>query len=156
MPSDTAGSAAAHESETLTSELLERLLASATPEAYLDTTTLEGRGLHEFLLELLEQKKLTRSQVIRASGINGTFCYQLFQGARHPSRDTALMLSLGMNCDLQETQRILRLSGHAELWPRKSRDAIIIFCIEHGLSREQTDDELFRFGEKTLLDGGEG
>ena len=137
--------------ETLTSELLERLRASASPEAYLDTATLEGRELHEYLHELLEEKGLKRSEVIRASGINATFCYQIFQGTRHPSRDTALMLALGMKCSLRETQRICRLSGVSELWPRVSRDAIIIYCIEHGFTREQVDDELWRFGEATLL-----
>ena len=38
-----------------------------------------------------------------------------------------------------------------ELWCKKRRDAIIIWCIEQGMNRILTDDELYRLGEKTLL-----
>ena len=51
----------------------------------------------------------------------------------------------------RETQRLLKLAGAAELYPKVRRDAIIIWCIDRGMSREACDDELWRFGEKTLL-----
>ena len=63
------------------------------------------------------------------------------------------MLAFGLGCSLVEAQRLLRLAGASELWSRNRRDAIIIFCLEHGMNRAQTDDELWRLGEKTLLDG---
>ncbi len=141
--------------EELTEELLERLLNSASPEAYLSETSLPDRTLSSYLHDLLREKGLTRAQVIRASGINATFGYQIFSGARKPGRDNAIMLAFALNCDLRETQRILRLANVSELWCKVPRDAIIILCIEHGLSREQTDDELFRLGEATLLEAEE-
>ena len=64
------------------------------------------------------------------------------------------MLALGMGCTLRETQRLLRLDGVSELWAKNRRDAVIIWCVEHGYSRTQTDDELYRLGEKTLLGTG--
>ena len=139
--------------ERLTDELLERLLASATPEAYLDEAAgaTEDRSLAEYAHALLEEKGIKRADAIRAAGLNSTFGYQIFQGTRRPARDSAIMLAFGMGCSLRETQRLLRLAGVAELWCRLRRDAIIIFCLEHGLTREQADDELFRLGEKTLL-----
>lgn len=57
----------------------------------------------------------------------------------------------GLGCSLRETQRLLKLAGAAELYPKVRRDAIIIWCIDRGMSREACDDELWRFGEKTLL-----
>ena len=45
----------------------------------------------------------------------------------------------------------MKLAGAAELYPKVRRDAIIIWCIDRGMSREACDDELWRFGEKTLL-----
>ena len=98
-----------------------------------------------------EAHGLKKSQVIRASGLNPTFCYQIFEGARRPGRDSAIMLAFGLGCSLVEA---LRLAGASELWSRNRRDAIIIFCLEHGMDRAQTDDELWRLGEKTLIDGG--
>ena len=53
-----------------------------------------------------------------------------------------------------ETQRLLRLAGVAELWCKQRRDAIIIWCIEHGRSRSSIDDELWSRGEATLLHTG--
>ena len=137
--------------ERLTEELLEQLLASATPEAYLADVPTEDRSLAEFLRTLLDGKGLKRSDVIRAAGINATFGYQIFQGTRKPGRDSAIMLAFGLGCDLRETQRLLRLAGVSELWCKIRRDAILIFAVEHGFTREQADDELWRLGEKTLL-----
>ena len=135
----------------LTDELLEMLLASSSPEAYLSGVRTEGRDLADYLAELLGAHATTRSAVIRASGMNATFCYQVFQGTRHPSRDNALMIAFGLGCTLDEAQRLLRFAGHSELWCKVRRDAIVIFCLEHGLTRAECDDELWRLGEKTLL-----
>ena len=137
--------------EPLTDELLEQLLASASPEAYLAATELPDRTLSTYLHDLLDGHGLTRADVIRASGLNGTFAYDVFQGKRGIGRDNAIMLAFGLGCTLQETQRLLRLAGVAELWCKVRRDAIIIFCVEHGYTRTQCDDELFRLGENTLL-----
>ena len=137
--------------EQLTDELLEQLLASATPEAYLSEAPTEDRSLAEYALALLDAKGLKRSEVIRESGLNATFAYQIFQGTRHPGRDSAIMLAFGLGCDLRETQRLLRLAGVAELWCKLRRDAILIYAVQHGYTRAQADDELYRLGEKTLL-----
>lgn len=145
--------AAAGGSVRLTAELLEQLLASATPEQYLARASLEERSLAEYAEAVREAHGLKKSQVIRASGLNPTFCYQIFEGTRRPGRDSAIMLAFGLGCSLVEAQRLLRLAGASELWSRNRRDAIIIFCLEHGMNRAQTDDELWRLGEKTLLDG---
>lgn len=137
--------------EPLTDELLQQLLASATPEAYLNRVDLPNRTLPDYLHELLKEKRLRRSEVIRASGLNNTHAYQVFNGERNIGRDNAIMLSFGLQCTLQETQRLLRLAGVSELWCKVRRDAIIIYCIEHGMTRVECDDELWRLKEKTLL-----
>ena len=58
--------------EQLTDELLERLLASASPEAYLSTMEPEDRTLSEYLFSLLHDKGLSRSDVFAAAGIDRT------------------------------------------------------------------------------------
>lgn len=137
--------------ERLTEELLEHLRASARPEAYLDEGVTIDRTLSDYLNELRIEKGLKRSAIFRACGINQTQGYDIFGGKSKPGRDRAIMLALGMGCTLRETQRIMRLAGVSELWPKTRRDAIIIWCIEHGMSRQETDDELFRLDEDTLF-----
>lgn len=137
--------------ERLTEELLERLLAAATPETYLEEGLTVDRELPDYLNELRAEKGIKRSDIIRASGLNGTFVYDVFSGKSRLRRDNALMLAFGMGCSLREAQRLLRLDGVSELWPKVRRDAIIIWCIEHGFTRSEADDELYRLGEKTLF-----
>lgn len=137
--------------DLLTEDLLERLLASSSPEAYLSEGATDDRSLADYLLDLLDQKDMTRADVVRSSAVNPTFVYQIFDGKRKVGRDTAIKLALGMRCSLRETQRLLRHAGVSELWCKNRRDAIIIYCIEHGFDRAETDDELFRLEEKTLV-----
>jgi DNA-binding phage protein len=138
--------------ERITGELLEELLAAATPEAYLAADdAVVDRTLPDYLFEVLREKGVKRADVARNSGINGTVVYDIFSGKSRPGRDHAIMLAFGLQCNLRQTQRLLRLASVSELWCKVRRDAILIWCIEHGLTREEADDELYRLGEKTLL-----
>ena len=138
-----------------TDELLEQLLASASAEDYLayEANNLEFRRLSDYLCELANSKGLTRAEVFRACGINETYGYNAFSGAKaKPSRNHVLMLAFGLRSTLVEAQRMLRLAGVNELWPRIPRDAIIIRALEEGKTREECDEELFRLGEDTILE----
>lgn len=137
--------------ERLTEDLLERLLAASRPEDFLDAEGVGSRELVDYLQECLEAAGLKRADVVRGSGINSTVVYDIFAGKSRPRRNHAIMLAFGLHCDLRQTQRLLRLAGVSELWCKQRRDAILIWCIEHGLTRAEADDELFRLGEKTLL-----
>ncbi len=138
--------------ERLTDELLEQLLAAASPDAYLCEPGLEDKSFSTYLNELLVAKDLKKSQVIREAGVDGTYCYQFFNGDRsNPSRDYVIQLAFGLHCSLVEAQRLLRRAGVSELWAKVPRDAVIIYALEHGYSRAQADDDLYRLGFETLV-----
>lgn len=137
--------------ERLTEDLLARLLASDSPQAYLDQDEIIDRLLSDYLADLLKDRNIKRADVVRASGLNPTVVYDIFAGKSKPGRNNAIMLAFGLHASLRETQRILRLAGVSELWPKLRRDAIIIWRINQGMSREACDDELWNFEEKTLL-----
>lgn len=145
---DTGGSSAG--SEPLTEELLHELLDAPSPVAFTEHHGISHRTLAEYLNELLAQKGLKRAEVVRAAGINETFGYQIFKGQRNPARDKVLQLALAMGLSLRETNRLLKAAGSNELYCKDRRDAIVLFCIDHGCSLQKTDEELYRFGEKTL------
>ena len=140
--------------EILTEDLLARLLTAEKPESYLDQGETIDRTLPDYLFELLEDRGMKRAEVVRGSGVNVTVVYDIFAGKSVPGRDRAIMLAFGLKCDLRETQRLLRLAGASELWPKVRRDAIIIWCINQGMTRSECDDELWRLGEKTLFGTG--
>lgn len=139
------------QTEPLTEELLERLLASSSPEAYLDQAPTDDRSLSDYLMDLIDAHGVRRADVVRRSAVNSTFVYQIFAGERQVGRDNAIKIAFGIGCTLRETQRLLRHAGLSELWCKNRRDAIIIHCIDQGLLLPECDDELFRLGEPTLV-----
>lgn len=138
----------------LTEDLLVRLLESTSLDEYLSESEVADRSLSEYLKEMLDVHGLKRADVVRASGVNATVVYDIFAGKSNPGRDHAIMLAFGLQCDIAQTQRLLRMAGVSELWCKIRRDAIILWSIKQGSSRAEADDELYRFGEKTLLATG--
>lgn len=138
----------------LTEDLLVRLLESTSLDEYLSESEAADRSLSEYLKEMLDVHGLKRADVVRASGINATVVYDIFAGKSNPGRDHAIMLAFGLQCDIAQTQRLLRMAGVSELWCKIRRDAIILWSIKQGSCRAEADDELYRFGEKTLLATG--
>lgn len=137
--------------ERMTEDLLARLLACDSPETYLAQEETIDRSLSDYLYALLRDRGMNRNRLARAACVNPQFVYDIFEGKSKPERDNALMLAFALRCSLREFQRLLRLADVSELWPKTRRDAIIIWCIEHGYSRVECDDELYRLGERTIL-----
>ncbi len=137
-------------SEPLTEELLRELLAAPDPGSFADAHDLGHRSLSGYLAALLAEKGLKRASVVRAAGLNETFGYQIFKGQRHPSRDKVIRLAIAMGCSLTETGRMLKASGASDLYCKDRRDAIVIFCIDRGLSLQEVDEQLYRLGERPL------
>lgn len=136
--------------EPLTEELLQELLSAADVRAFADGHCAAQRSLSDYLQQLLDEKGLERSVVVRAAGLNDTFGYQIFMGQRGASRNKVLQLAFAMGCTLREANRLLQAAGANSLYCKNRRDAIIIFCLDHGYGLQKTDEELYRFGEDTI------
>ena len=108
-------------------------------------------GLSKYLMALLKQKDLKRAQVVENSGVDKAFVYQIFNGTKRPSRDKLIAITFGMHLNEEETQRVLKLAGHSELYPRVPRDALILFSIQRGKDIWETDEDLDKNGFPTLL-----
>ena len=137
-------------SEPLTEELLGELLEAPSIDSFLEEHEPTGRSLADYLGSLLEAKRLKRSQVVRMANLNETFGYQIFTGARNPSRDKVLQIAFAMALTLRETNRALEAAGVSSLYSKDRRDAIIIFCLDRGCSLQKVNEELFRFCERTI------
>ena len=137
--------------EPLTEELLQELLDAPAVESFVEERAGEPRTLSAYLQQLLAEKGLERAEVVRAAGLNSTFGYQIFTGARGASRDKVLALAFAMRLTLRETNRALQAAGVNALYCKNRRDAVIIYCIDHGATLLEADDELFRLGEATIL-----
>lgn len=136
--------------ERLTEEVLQELLDAPSLDEFIDAHEFPAVTLPEFLERMLEKKGLKRSRVVRMADLNETFGYQIFSGARNPSRDKVLQIAFAMALSLRETNRALMAAGASSLDPKCRRDAIIIFCIDQGCSLQKVNEELYRLGEDTV------
>lgn len=136
--------------EPLTEDMLTELLEAPDPAQFIDRAEVGRRDLSGYLNQLLEERGLRRAAVVRAAGINETFGYQIFIGARKASRDNLLKIAFALGLPLREANRLLQAGGANELYCKNRRDAIIIFAISHGYSLQKTEEELYRFGEPTI------
>ena len=139
--------------EPLTDELLQELLDAPDPRAFAERHRIGRRSLPDYLQQLLDEKGLERAEVVRRAGLNDTFGYQIFMGQRGASRNKVLQLAFALGLTLKEADRLLQAAGASGLYCKDRRDAIIIFCLDHGYSLQKTDEELYRFGEDTICRG---
>ena len=109
--------------------------------------------LNEYLEKLLAEKNLTKKEVIERSGLNREYAYHIFSGLKkNPSRSKLLAIALAMELNLDEIQYLLRYAQLGALYPRNQWDAVIISAVEQKFSVAQTNELLYRLGEKTLND----
>lgn len=135
-----------------THDLLEALMRTKSIEAftreYVDAFA--NVSFKDYLDGLLAAKNVTRSAVIKASGLNIPYAFQIFSGLKSPSRDKLLALAVGLRSSFDECQKLLKLAGVNELYARNRRDAIIIYGLENGLGITELNEYLFRLDEFTL------
>ncbi len=139
-----------HVNELLTEELLDELIDSASPEDVVDKYRFDDSSLSDCLQKLANAKGISRAEAIRRADLNNTFGYQVFVGQRGASRNKVLQLAFALECDLHDANRLLQAAGASSLYCKNRRDAIIIFCITHGLSLQSANEKLFEFGEDTI------
>ena len=109
--------------------------------------------LNEYLEKLLAEKNLTKKDVIERSGLNREYVYHIFSGLRkNPSRPKILAIAVAMELSLEEIQYLLRYSNLGLLYPRNQWDAVIISAVEQKLNVAQTNELLYRLGEKIFIE----
>ena len=135
-----------------TSALLRGLFKASQIESYLQTeaAAFKMQPFHEFICELCEQKGMLRVEVVRRSGIERSYGFQIFQGTKKPSRDKVIQIAIGFELDYEGTQELLKYARHSALYPRFKRDAAIIYCLNKRLGFTQTQEMLARIGSPIL------
>lgn len=107
-------------------------------------------GIRETLSGLLVKYHLTKQAVIKAANLERSVGYQIFNGYRRPRRDNIICIAIGMHLTLDETQNLLRVAQHGDLYPKNRRDAALIFCILHQMDHIQTQMLLDGINESPL------
>ena len=104
----------------------------------------------EYFRSLPAVREMDTGELIRSSGLERSYYYQVMKGTRSPGRDKVLRLCLAAGLNLKETTRALELSGNAMLYPRKRRDIILTVAVNQMADVDDTNLLLFKYGEKPL------
>ena len=136
-----------------TMTLQSELRHSEYVEQFMETnqSELDLLSMAEYLNELLKKYKVEKSDVVKRGGFTGTYLYHIFDGTKKPSRDKLIQLALGFPLTVEETQKLLRLGGYAELYVRDSRDAFLMFGIEKKYDLAEVNELLYK-NEKKIIE----
>lgn len=136
-----------------TTELLKELSGAASFDEFVKQNRefMIDKSLSEHLLELLAEKKLKKSDVIRKSELDQNYAYQIFSGTKSaPARDKLICLAIGMDLSVDETNGLLKLAGLMPLYPKNMRDSMILFGINNDKDVCEINEMLFEKGEETI------
>ena len=136
-----------------TSELLSELESFSDFNTFYEENapSIGTRTLSEALCRLLDEKGLTKSEVVERAQMSEVYAYQIFSGTREkPQLRKLLCLTVAMGLSLKETQELLKSCGFPQLYARRPFDCVVIYGIYHGFTVQKINEILFEYGEETL------
>lgn len=135
-----------------TNELMNELIKSDNTDEYCSKNAqfMVNDKISIYLNNILENKRLVKSKIIKKTELSEVQCYQIFDGRRKPSRDSLLSICIAMELSLDETQQMLKTGGFAPLYPKNQRDVIIIKGIQNNLSVAQINEHLYDLDLPTI------
>ena len=104
----------------------------------------------EFFLKVLVNKSMPKSDVISRSLIDRVYAYQILSGSRNAGRDKIITLCIAANFDIEDTQCALATAKTGILYPKNSRDSIILYAVMNKLNVIETNNLLLKFEESIL------
>ena len=137
-----------------TDELKDGLRQASGLEGFLVDNQKEFRRytLAEYLNHLLEEKRLSKADVVRESRLERVYGYHIFAGRKkNPSRNKVISLALAMKLVPEETQYLLYYAGAEQLYVRNPRDSILWYALDHHMSVLDTNIMLQKMSEHPLL-----
>lgn len=97
----------------------------------------------DLLTTEIEKRGFSKAEIIRNSGIERHYAYQILSGVKNPSRDKIIMFCIGMGMNLEETQHFLLECAASSLYAKNKRDNVTLFAIENHLSIIELNDLLY-------------
>ena len=137
-----------------TDELKDGLRQASGLEGFLVDNPKEFRRytLAEYLNQLLDEKRLSKADVVRESRLERVYGDHIFAGRKkNPSRNKVISLALAMKLAPEETQYLLYYAGAEQLYVRNPRDSILWYALDHHMSVLDTNIMLQKMSEQPLL-----
>jgi hypothetical protein len=118
-----------------TNELLSKLLNTTSINRFIKRHKEDMNQyplFHEYINKLCIEKDVARERIIKKADISKTYGYQLFKGERKPTRDKVIQLAFGFEMNYDGVQELLSIARKTGLYPKITRDAVIIHALNHS------------------------
>ena len=109
-----------------------------------------GKDMAGYLQEIFQQKNISKSSLAKRANISEVYLHQVFAGQRNLSRNKLLCVCIGLSATLDETQNLLQKGGHAQLYAKSKRDAVIMYGLLHRMELYAINERLLTEGEEAL------
>ena len=100
--------------------------------------------LHDVLNGCLDEKKISKSDVIRMLNIDRNYGYQMLNGTRTPTRNCLIQIALILKLDAERISYLLRLAGKSPLYVRNIVDARVFYAVKHNMEYYEAVDFIWR------------
>jgi len=104
----------------------------------------------EYIQLEIENRNVTKAKVIKQSGINKRFFYDILSAKKMPNRRYIIRIFLALGLDLPDVQWYLKACDYSQLYAKNKRDAIIIYCINKNLAVSECNKMLNNVGLENL------
>lgn len=111
---------------------------------------LDSRSFTEWTNQKIAENDTTKSEVVRRSGLNPTFAYQILSEQRRGKRNKLLQLGFAMELGVDSLSELLERGGANPLSPRNMRDVAIAYCRSRDMKLDDCDEVLLRMGIETI------
>ena len=141
----------------LTTSQLLTIIRSSKTFSEVDTALTQAESvpqIGQYIYQLMEKYKKQPKDVILQSGFERSYFYHILSGQKIPGRNILLRICFCLQATLTETNLALRYAGHAVLYPRIRRDALLIYAINHKYTVRQANQKLIEEGEVPLYQEG--
>ncbi len=116
------------------SRRLEQLNKQSDADSFISSHSSEEQTFCGLLQDQMEERGLSKAEVVRRSGISKNYAYNILSGSRtNPGRDKILALCIASEMTYRQTQHALEIAGVRPLYPRDERDVRIAIAINGGL-----------------------
>jgi len=96
----------------------------------------------EYFRSLPKTSAIVPADLYKLTNLDRSYCYRIWDGSKRPGRDKILLICIAAGLDNTETRRALESGGEAALYPRNTRDAVIIYAIGQKYTVDQTNQLL--------------
>lgn len=112
-----------------------------------DETLIKENGCPELctmIIRHMDEKGITRAELIKRLNLDRNYGYQLLNGTRNPRRNHLIQIGLLLGLDIEQFQRLLKTAMKKPLYVRDLFDAKVFYAVKHKMSFEKAVEFIWR------------